>query len=798
MSPASPDSWPEGQQEALRALRSIAQDSGGALTVDLDYKKLDDGLIIRVYLSTASLRSSDRGIKLQDWEPINVDIGHDFPYSSPIASAGRKDFPELPHQARGSAFCVRVEPGNWDPSAGMRGFIHAVIDTYQHIALGTLQGNLQPWRPVTATYRGEGYAVIKADLPAQKNVSDGVVFCWAVGAVVNEDRIDIIEWLNVDRNLVAAELTRALSEEFAPIITRTPDAFLIPAVVAAKPIAIEYCSFWGKLAYRLQEQAVDWLLLLAHLDRAATINKSRSQADQQAAVLFRVAADTGKAVEEQDARFAVARLTQQQVELFQAIHKQDDDRGQLLSQAAQLLPVPWVEVYDGRPESVLRRTSGRPTDKLAGTRILLLGCGGLGAPIAEHCVRSGAARLHIVDSGTVSPGVLSRQPYEDADIGKPKATVLVARLARIRPEMQITASVADITTSDQFNEPQLAEYDIIIDATANRSVAVRIERAQRDRRDSWPTLFTVAISQRATHGVAAVTPQGAVGAGIDALRRLGLRTYASTALGDVYKAFFPPEAGKLNFRPDTSCSDTTFIGSATDIAALAAQLLDGALARLEPAPDRDDDQPPDRSLSIVRVGHDGERKAARVVLDLAPDRVVMASGQTYEVRIDRDAMETIRGYATASVNGREPGAGHTGGLLIGQFDSACRIAWVSLATGLPPGSSADPLQISLDVAEVSDFVRERSSRSGGMLSLIGCWHTHPKGPIEPSEEDLKTMRQLAASPAWRAAPALLLVLSVPEGGAAGGGAAGGSPSPWLPDIHAQTFQRGTEPTEAED
>ena len=112
-------------------------------------------------------------------------------------------------------------------------------------------------------------------------------------------------------------------------------------------------------------------------------------------------------------------------------------------------------------------------------------------------------------------------------------------------------------------------------------MTAKIERSQRDQRRAWPSLITVAISQQATHGVAAVTPQGAVGAGIDLLRRLGLRTCTSTALGDVYTAFFPPEAGRLNFRPDASCSDTTFIGSTTDMGALAAQLLDGALTRAD-------------------------------------------------------------------------------------------------------------------------------------------------------------------------------------------------------------------------
>jgi integrative and conjugative element protein (TIGR02256 family) len=415
-----------------------------------------------------------------------------------------------------------------------------------------------------------------------------------------------------------------------------------------------------------------------------------------------------------------------------------------------------------------------------GTAILLLGCGGLGAPIAEHCLRSGAALVRIMDSGTVSPGALSRQPYEDADIGKYKAEVLAGRLDRIRPESRAVGSVADIVYSDIFGESHLGQYDLIIDATANRSVAAKIERSQRDQRDPWPTLVTVAISQEATHGVAAVTPRGTVGAGIDLLRQLGLRTSRSTALRDVYAAFFPPQARRLNFHPDTSCSDTTFIGSTTDIGALAAQLLDSALARLDP-PGVTGTRPPHRSLSIVRLGSD-ELKTARVVLDLPPDHVVMDHRKTYEVRVDETAMEAIRGHISGSVNGRTPGAGHTGGLLLGQFDSACRIAWVSQATGLPPGSTANPLNIELNPDEVRDFLDDRSRQSGGMLTLIGFWHTHPGGSTAPSETDQTTMRKLVDSPEWPPVPALLLILDVPEGGSSGEPA-----SPWMPKIHAETF-----------
>jgi integrative and conjugative element protein (TIGR02256 family) len=187
-------------------------------------------------------------------------------------------------------------------------------------------------------------------------------------------------------------------------------------------------------------------------------------------------------------------------------------------------------------------------------------------------------------------------------------------------------------------------------------------------------------------------------------------------------------------------------------------------------------------LSIIRLGRGDGLKAARVMLDLPPDRVVPDDRQIYEVRIDETAMETVREHVRASANGRSPGAGHTGGLLLGQFDSVCRIAWVSQATGLPPGSTASSLRIKLDLDEVRHLLDERRSRSGGMLTLVGFWHTHPGGSAAPSEEDRTTMQEVVASPEWPAAPALLLVLGIP-----GDGSVGEPGEPWAPAIHAETF-----------
>ena len=54
-----------------------------------------------------------------------------------------------------------------------------------------------------------------------------------------------------------------------------------------------------------------------------------------------------------------------------------------------------MRVLENRPEITRRRDEGSPPAWLAGKRVLVLGCGALGAPAAEACVRAGAAALHL-------------------------------------------------------------------------------------------------------------------------------------------------------------------------------------------------------------------------------------------------------------------------------------------------------------------------------------------------------------------------------------------------------------------
>ena len=93
--------------------------------------------------------------------------------------------------------------------------------------------------------------------------------------------------------------------------------------------------------------------------------------------------------------------------------------------------------------------------------------------MAELIVRAGAASVSIKDKSWVGPGLLVRQPYSDADILHSKALRLADRLDQISPQTQVTWSYVDVVGAE------LPIADVLIDATANRSVASALERTRR-------------------------------------------------------------------------------------------------------------------------------------------------------------------------------------------------------------------------------------------------------------------------------------------------------------------------------
>src|SRR5512142_2514799 len=85
--------------------------------------------------------------------------------------------------------------------------------------------------------------------------------------------------------------------------------------------------------------------------------------------------------------------------------------------------------------------------RIRAARVLVAGCGGLGAESASLLARAGVGSLRIVDRDVVELSNLQRQAlFEEADVrdGLPKAVAAARRLARVNAEVTVEPVVADM------------------------------------------------------------------------------------------------------------------------------------------------------------------------------------------------------------------------------------------------------------------------------------------------------------------------------------------------------------------
>lgn len=104
--------------------------------------------------------------------------------------------------------------------------------------------------------------------------------------------------------------------------------------------------------------------------------------------------------------------------------------------------------------------------KLARAKVLMIGAGGLGAPLGLYLAAAGVGRLGIVDFDVVDFTNLQRQiTFSTADVGRPKIQAAKERLAGLNPQIQIDTYETRLTSSNALD--LFRDYDIIVDGTDN-------------------------------------------------------------------------------------------------------------------------------------------------------------------------------------------------------------------------------------------------------------------------------------------------------------------------------------------
>lgn len=115
---------------------------------------------------------------------------------------------------------------------------------------------------------------------------------------------------------------------------------------------------------------------------------------------------------------------------------------------------------------LLKEIGVRGQHKLLEAKILIVGVGGLGAPIAIYLAAAGVGTLGLVEFDKVDLSNLQRQIlYETHQIGLSKVDIAAEKLISINPDIKIIKYNEPLTTSNALKI--FKEYDYILDATDN-------------------------------------------------------------------------------------------------------------------------------------------------------------------------------------------------------------------------------------------------------------------------------------------------------------------------------------------
>lgn len=128
--------------------------------------------------------------------------------------------------------------------------------------------------------------------------------------------------------------------------------------------------------------------------------------------------------------------------------------------------------------------------KLQKSKVLIVGCGGLGGVIADNLARAGIGHIKIIDRDYVESDNLQRQIlFDEQDIGRPKALAAYDKLKKINSSIKIESEVCEVNHKNV--ERIIKPFNLILDGTDN--VKTRLIINDACVKYSKPWIFGAAI-----------------------------------------------------------------------------------------------------------------------------------------------------------------------------------------------------------------------------------------------------------------------------------------------------------------
>ncbi len=115
---------------------------------------------------------------------------------------------------------------------------------------------------------------------------------------------------------------------------------------------------------------------------------------------------------------------------------------------------------------VLREIGGPGQARLKAARVLVIGAGGLGAPVIQYLAAAGVGTLGIADHDHVSLSNLQRQVlFTTGDVGASKTERAASAVVALNPHVAVETHHARVTSDTA--EALAARYDVVVDGSDN-------------------------------------------------------------------------------------------------------------------------------------------------------------------------------------------------------------------------------------------------------------------------------------------------------------------------------------------
>jgi adenylyltransferase/sulfurtransferase len=115
---------------------------------------------------------------------------------------------------------------------------------------------------------------------------------------------------------------------------------------------------------------------------------------------------------------------------------------------------------------LLKEVGASGQAKLAQSRVLVVGAGGLGSPVLQYLAGAGVGMLGIIDADTLHPSNLHRQPlYALSEAGRQKVTLAAAAVERLNPQVRLETHAVRFDADNAL--ALVSAHDVVVDCSDN-------------------------------------------------------------------------------------------------------------------------------------------------------------------------------------------------------------------------------------------------------------------------------------------------------------------------------------------